>query len=139
MDRIAELEERIRVLEAREAIKEARANYARYATRGEFSKIADLFTVDGVFTPPGHAGLQGREAIRAFLSGMKPWQVAPLIHNEVIEIHGDEATGSCAMDMRFAPNYPDGFLGYYTDRLRKENGAWLFTARTYVFVEQAAS
>ncbi len=136
---MSDFEERLGVLEAREAIKELRARYAMHATRGEFSKLADLFTADGVFVPPGAPPVRGREAIRASLSRMGAGQVAPLIHNEIIEIDGDEAHGSCAMDMRFAPNHPNGFLGYYTDRLRKENGAWMFTERAFVLVEQAVS
>ena len=132
------LEARIRVLEAREAIKEARARYARHAALGEFSKVADLFTVDGVFTPPGFPSVRGREQIRAFLARSGPGQVVPLIHNETIEIQGDTAVGGCAMESRYAPNSPTGFVGYYEDSLRLEDGEWLFTERIFTFYERAA-
>jgi hypothetical protein len=54
-----------------------------------------------------------------------------MIHNQTITVAGDEAWGSCTMESRAAPNYDDGFVGYYHDRLRRVEGSWLFTERRW--------
>jgi hypothetical protein len=59
--------------------------------------------------------------------------VFPLIHNDIIEIRGNEAVGTCAMETRAAPgpNFSNGLAGYYHDRARNIGGQWLFTERLW--------
>jgi hypothetical protein len=133
-----DLATRIAVLEAREHVKELRARYAWFAARGQFEGIASLFAVDGVFeafTGTARQRFSGQAAIREFLSRSmtSAGMVFPMIHNHIIEVRGDEAVGTCAMESRATPGgpYPNGFAGYYHDRARRVNGRWLFTERCW--------
>lgn len=129
------LEERIADLEAREAIKELRARYGWMAAHGDFAGVAGLFAPDGVFEltiGDTRRRLVGREVIHGFLTPtMKPVYVIPMIHNHIIRVEGDEATGTCAMESRVAPNSEQGFAGYYHDRARRTGDGWLFTERRW--------
>jgi hypothetical protein len=129
------LEQRIALIEARDAIRELRARYGWHAARGDFAGVAGLFAPDGVFEfsmPSGRQRLSSRAAISAALSGLfKPVAVMPMIHNEIINVDGDQAWGTCAMESRVAPNYDGGFVGYYHDRARRFDDGWLFTERRW--------
>lgn len=132
------IEQRLDILESREYIKELRAKYAWHAARGEVHGIVSLFTEDGVFevlAGKERVRSQGREAIAGFLiaNGMKPAHVVPLIHNDIIVIEGDQAHGTCAMENPGTTDAPRGFTGYYLEKMRRENGRWLFTERRYFF------
>jgi hypothetical protein len=135
-----DIEQRIAGLEAREQIKELRSTYAWHAARGQREQIAALFTSQGVFEIPAQGErrrLQGRESILAYLqTSMWPDMIFPIIHNHVIDVRGDVAVGTCVMEAftksRVAEHFPDGFLGYYHDRLaRQADGRWLFTERRW--------
>ena len=132
------IEQRLDILESREQIKEARARYGWHAVRGEIHEVAWLYTEDGIFQV-GSNRVQGRDAIVGFLaaSGMKPVKVVPLIHNDIIVIEGDTAHGTCAMENPGTPDSPNGFTGYYLDKLRRVNGQWLFSKRK-IYNEQVA-
>lgn len=129
------LEERVAEIEAREAIKELRARYAWYATRGNYARVAACFAPDGVFEagmPSGRRRLVGREEISAAVGALvTPAAVMPMLHNQTITIAGDEAWGTATMELRVAPNYEGGFVGYYHDRFRRFESGWLFTERRW--------
>lgn len=59
-------------MSAREAIRELVASYAHCADTGRFEDLAALFAPDGVLEVRGANGatLPGRDAIRAFLTGV---------------------------------------------------------------------
>jgi hypothetical protein len=132
---IKTLEQRLEILEAREAIKELRARYGWCAARGNYDGVAELFWPDGVFEllfGAERLRLEGREAIRTLLAKvMKPSTIFPLIHNDTITVDGDEANGTCAMETRSSPNSESGFIGYYHDRARRHEGTWLFAERRW--------
>jgi hypothetical protein len=133
------LEERIAVLEAREEIKELRARYGWFAARGEAKNIAGLFAPDGIFEQMidgARRAFKGRDAIHAALSAvMTPGMVFPLIHNDIIVVRGDEATGTCAMESKTsakaAEAFPQGMVGYYHDRMQRIGGRWYFAERRW--------
>src|SRR5271163_2099988 len=116
------LEQRLRLVEDREEIKELKAKYCWYATRGEWSGVADLFVEDSIFDAraPGSAPVhwEGRaEILRNFLE-INP-KVMPLILNEIIEITGEEAVSTCTMLSPIGLNPSSrGFTGQYRDLLR---------------------
>lgn len=122
-------------LEAREAIRELRARYGWHAARGEYGMVAGLFTEDGVFEFTGLGSRQafsGRDAILAMLARtMTPRMVFPFIHNDIIAVDGDEATGTCTMDTNIAPGHAAGLIGYYHDRARRVDGLWRFSRRCW--------
>lgn len=127
------LEERIRVLEAREAYRDITARYAWCATQAQADAIADLFTKDGSFEKlfeEGRRVIEGREQVRAHMRrSLAPGKLAPLIHNHVIDVVGEEVSATCLMDAAPTAERPGGTLAFYRDRIRKEDGRWLFRSR----------
>jgi hypothetical protein len=126
--------ELLREVLAKKEISELRARYCWHATRGDYDKIIEIFTPDGIFEllqGDQRIALKGREAIHAFLAkSMVPGMVFPMITNEIITIDGDTAYGTCAMRSEAPAN---SFSGYYHDKAVVYEGRWLFTQRRWFF------
>jgi uncharacterized protein (TIGR02246 family) len=132
------LEQQVQELADREEIKELTAHYAHGVARGEGAKVAELFTDDGVFinelpdTAP--TVVRGREALNKFYGAIKRNTALPCIHNHLITLAGDEATGTCSIEVRITRNNQSMIgSGYYEDRFRRENGRWKFVERHCTF------
>ena len=132
------LEQQVLELADREEIKELTAHYAHGVARGEGAKVAELFTDDGVFinelpdTAP--TVVRGREALNKFYGAIKRNTALPCIHNHLITLTGDEATGTCSIEVRITRNNQSMIgSGYYEDRFRRENGRWKFVERHCTF------
>lgn len=131
------IEQRLNILESREQIKELRARYAWLITRGKIEEVLALFTEDAIFeswAKDRRHHVQGRAALGALMMAAdmrRPCTAVPLIHNDIIEIDGDRATGTCVMQTPVGPNQPDGFTGYYHDVMRREQNGWLFAERRF--------
>jgi SnoaL-like domain len=130
------LEQRVQALEDREAIKEAVAMYSLHILNGETSKIPDLFADEGVFRIVS-AGLHiaGRDALIAFYNRMTPGSTYPVAQTTAIVLDGDTATHVGVMDSPCHTGERQGYLGIYEDRLRRVEGRWLFTDRTFRFLQ----
>ena len=131
-----ELARRIKALEDREEIKEAAAKYSLHILNNETSKIPDLFTEDGVFRIES-AGLNiaGRAALIAFYNQMPPGITYPVAQTTAITTDGDTATHVGVMDNPAHTGGRQGYLGIYEDSLRRVNGRWLFTDRSFRFLQ----
>ncbi len=132
------LEQQVQELADREELKELTAHYAHGVARGEGAKVAELFTDDGVFindlpdTAP--TVVRGREALNKFYGAIKRNTALPCIHNHLITLAGDEATGTCSIEVRITRNNQSMIgSGYYEDRFRRENGRWKFVERHCTF------
>jgi len=132
------LEQQVQELADREELKELTAHYAHGVARGEGAKVAELFTDDGVFindlpdTAP--TVVRGREALNKFYGAIKRNTALPCIHNHLITLAGDEATGTCSLEVRITRNNQSMIgSGYYEDRFRRENGRWKFVERHCTF------
>ena len=131
------LEQKVQELADREEIRELIARYAHRVAHGESN--ADLFTDDGVFITriPGRpVRTLGREKIIKLYkeAGGRPDHPLPMIHNYLISISDDKATGLCSNELRITE---DGHSiiasGYYEDTYRRENGRWKFAVRDATF------
>lgn len=132
------IEQRVRELEDREAIKELTARYCAHIARADAEAAANLFTDDGVLdmSDSGFKPVRGREALLNFYraSVREPEAALPFIHNHVIELSGDYARGTCAIEARFARNGESiTAAGYYEDKYRRERGTWRFAERKLFF------
>jgi len=128
------IEQQVRELANREEIRELISTYAHRAAHG--ISIADLFTDDGLFltSTPGNAvrEIRGRAALDEFYGGLtkRAGMQLPMIHNVVLKITGDEATGICSVEVRSTGNGKSMIgSGYYYDKYRRENGHWKFVER----------
>jgi hypothetical protein len=128
------LEERIRAIEDRDAIRELTARYCQLAVAGKADEIVALFTRDGVLAAGdseerGHPRLL--ELYRGSFAELRP---IPFIHNHVIELAGDRATGYCSVELRMVEQGEAvTAAGYYEDVFAREDGVWRFARRKLVF------
>jgi hypothetical protein len=127
----------------REQIRDLIAIYAHRVAHGV--SIADLFTDDGVYInrrgPDGPVSeARGRKALEARFGKMSaPGTAMPMIHNYLLSIHGDEATGICSNELRITENGQSIIAsGYYQDKLRRETGQWKFVVRDVTFFHWVA-
>jgi hypothetical protein len=132
------LEQRVQELADREEIRELVARYAQRVSRRQ--SPADMFTGDGTFIVhmAGHPTQTARgpaELAKVFAAAVdRPSVSMPAIHNHVIWVRGDEAVGTSWIELHVTDETaPDGRVfagsGYYTDRMRRENGRWKFVTR----------
>ncbi len=132
------LEERVQELADREEIKELTARYCWHVAHGEGEAVARLFTDDGVLEVANadFKPVRGGEALLKFYraSVREPEVAIPFIQNHIIEVNGDNAKGTCAIEARFSR---DGesvtAAGYYEDTYRRERGKWRFAERKIFF------
>jgi ketosteroid isomerase-like protein len=132
------LEERVQELADRDEIKELTARYCWHVVHGEGEAVAMLFTDDGVLDVSGadFKAVRGREALLKFYraSVREPEVAIPFIQNHIIEVAGDDAKGTCAIEARFARNGESvTAAGYYEDKYRRERGKWRFAERKLFF------
>ena len=131
--------QRMQELIDREELRELTAIYAHRVAQGV--SIADLFTDDGVFIVnyPNRPKTEtrGRAALdRSFADTAKrPIRPLPMIHNHLVEINGNNATGICSNELRMTENGKSMIgSGYYLDQMRRENGRWRFVVRDMHFI-----
>lgn len=136
-------------LESRAAIEELIHAYARCIRRDLPEEAPLLFLPDGVFEirdghphQPEHtlrARLEGREHILFYLTqGKGKAHPIPLIHNLMIEVHGDTATANCVMEAQIYGT-AHRIMGEYEDSFRRVGGKWLFASRIYTIFRGGSS
>ena len=138
---MSDLASRIDRLEAEAAIASLVHAYARAVRREEVEQMVGLFVPAGALeVRDGHPDraeftvlqrFENPEALVAFLlEGKGRPHPIPLIHNLMIEVHGDTAT---ANSMMAAPIYGTDHevFGEYRDDFVRVEGRWLFSARIY--------
>lgn len=124
------LEQKVQELADREEIRELIATYAHRVAHGV--PFDDLFTEDGAYIN-SRSAIRGRKNIEKFFADGRARQTdpaLPMIHNYIIRIKGDEATGICSNELRLTENGKSIIAsGYYEDRYRRVDGHWRFAQR----------
>jgi len=135
----------VRELADREEIRELTARYAFLVAHRR--PAAELFTDDGGFVfrkPDGEIGMaRGRAALDAVFDDIlrAPNHNLPTVHNHLLDIQGDNATGVCWIELHARKADDDGTIndwrgsGYYEDVFRRENGRWKFEMRDSTLVK----
>lgn len=136
----AELVERLALLEACDAIRERKHEYAALCDGGyDGAAIARLFTADGSWWSNAHGTIAGREAIAAFMEQIGrerfPWAIHYVV-NPRIEVDLEAGTARARWVLLQLASTPDAdahggsvvATGAYDDRLRLEDGEWRFTS-----------
>jgi uncharacterized protein (TIGR02246 family) len=136
----ASMEERLRVLETREEIRQLMIDYGRTLDQRNFSGFAKLFARDAEYGGGGGGGVtKGPEAIAKLLEDVfqkNPTNLnTPNFHlfcNEIIQVNGDtaRAVSKGIFVVRGNQNTPEAvMLATYMDEFTQEKGAWKFKRR----------
>jgi uncharacterized protein (TIGR02246 family) len=128
------------ILEEKEAIRDLMSAYCFYVDNGDFEQFAELFTLDGIFEAGPLGKLQGRAAIRDFITAQVPraGEGPARKHctlNHLIRVNGAEARAdSYIVVLR---EHEDGIIaslaGRYEDLIVKEGDDWRFKLRKIHF------
>jgi hypothetical protein len=132
---------RLEVLEARFAIEELRAHYARAIDKihsdpnpANAAAFVDLFTDDGVLDLGPLGRFEGRAALLEACENLFPqvtqWSMHYML-NPLLTVNGDEASGSWYFFVPSVPSTPPNspvvsLYGTYTDHYVKVGGVWRF-------------
>jgi hypothetical protein len=123
-------------LEAREMVRNTVAGYAHAVDGGRFDELLELFAEDGVLEVDGEGAHQGREEIRAFVTGVNVDLSAasslPLIRHFTANLHIEvddpmHARARCyflAVTERGVDHW-----GRYRDQLVRVGDGFLFSHR----------
>jgi ketosteroid isomerase-like protein len=123
--------------DAEDAIRTLTAEYSFIVDKThKFDELAKLWVEDGIFdaSDVGLPPFNGRDAIRDGFAEMDK-QIEASFHivgNHLIEVDGDEATGTCWYYGRgkMADGEPRDSCGYYDDRYTATADGWRFRSRT---------
>ncbi|MGY9057217.1 MAG: nuclear transport factor 2 family protein [Alphaproteobacteria bacterium] len=136
-DRIAALEQRLRLLEDKEEIRALRDAYHACINDSRYAEIANLFTADAFVRLGYLAEYRGRDAINAGFCGMGERElffIKQYIHSHRIFVDGDQGTGHSYLQAtygRFGTSYL--VAGRYDDRYQRTANGWRFTEMTIEF------
>ena len=121
----------LRELTDREAIRDLARRYAHYVWQKQIAAAVDLFTEDGEMDTGESPPLRGRAALlEAYQRMLGNARFQPFVHNHVIDLAGDEASGICYLDLRAVQEGRSMIgSGYYEDRYRRVAGEWKFQSR----------
>lgn len=112
------------------------AAYAHALDDGRTDDLVAMFTHDAVAVLPGVPRLEGKDAIRAAYAEMVPRQPQRHVvtNTDVVEYDGQQATvrSDVVFLLKGETEWTVRLVGRYTDRLRIEDGAWLFESRELV-------
>ena len=118
-----------------EAIRDLARRYAHFVWQNDVDHIIDLFTDDGEMDPGVRPPIKGRPALlegfrQMLLSGAS---FRPFIQQHVVDLAGDEATGTCYIDLRgVAGGQSIIGGGWYEDRYVRTAEGWRFRSRKVV-------
>jgi uncharacterized protein (TIGR02246 family) len=128
------LEERIRAIEDRDAIRELTARYCQRAVAGDAEGVVDLFTEDGVMESNGTVESGRSRLLQLYRESFEMLRPIPMVHNHVIEVDGDRATGFCSLELRMVENGQSvTAAGHYEDTFERGPDGWRFSRRKLVF------
>ena len=138
-DRVKELEAKVAELYDREALRDLRYRYHECINEAQTAEIPELFTEDGELDFAHLGKAKGREQIEEFFSGLGRDRSAPdshrglyrvrqFIHNHVLKINGDSASGYAYLEAKPVYNGESYVVAArYNDEYVKREGRWRFS------------
>ena len=114
-----------------EAIRDLVRRYAHCIWRKDSDGAAALFADDGVMDTGDRPPLVGRAAIRDAYRAILPGSTfQPFVHDHLIDLNADAATGTCHLDLR-ATREGRSLIGSgcYEDRYIRAGEGWKFASR----------
>ena len=121
----------LRELADKEAIRDLARYYAHIVWQRDVPAIAELFTEDAQVDTPELPTISGRQAIlESYQKMLGTDEFHPFVHNHVVELDGDVATGTCYLDLRATIDGKELISsGVYDDRYERVDGTWKFAYR----------
>ena len=124
-------EAKLRELADLDAIRDLARRYAHCVWQKDVEGAIALFTDDAEMDTGDRPPIIGREALlQSYHDMFAASDFRPFVHNHVVEIDGDTATGTCYLDLR---SVVDGKAmighGFYQDRYVRVGDGWKFTSR----------
>ena len=121
----------VRELLDREAIRDLACRYAHCVWQKDVAGAVELFTADGSMDTGDRPAIQGRAALLATYDEMLAApDFHPFVHNHLIELQGDSATGICYLDLRATMDGESMIgSGYYDDEYVRVGEQWKFRSR----------
>jgi ketosteroid isomerase-like protein len=121
----------VRALADKDAIRDLARRYADCVWRGDAAGAADLFAEDGEMDTGDRPPIRGRAALRAEYETMLAGAaLLPFVHDHLVELAGDAASGVCHLDLRATLNGRSMIgAGWYDDRYVRVGDGWRFRSR----------
>jgi uncharacterized protein (TIGR02246 family) len=125
------LNEQVQRLLDLEAIRDLPRRYAQCVWNKDAAAIAQLFAEDGVMDAGMGEPMRGRATIASTYAPIfASSDSQPFVHNHVIEIHGDTATGTVYLDVRVTIGGKKmAGIGTISDAYVRAGDGWLFQSR----------
>ena len=128
------IEQSLRELLDREAIRELPRLYCHYMWTGNWDGVANLFAEDATICIEGMEdyAISGRDKLaKVFRRVNARYAAHPFIHNHVVELTGDDrAIGVCYYEILEGRDGMEYLAaGCYRDEYRKVDGEWKFQLR----------
>jgi ketosteroid isomerase-like protein len=114
-----------------EEIRDLARRYAHCVWQRDATGAAELFAEDGEMDTGDRPPIRGRAAIRASYDEIfESQEFRPMVHNHVIDLDGETATGTCYLDVRATLEGVDEVgLGTYQDHYVRTTDGWKFRSR----------
>ncbi len=128
---------KLREIADKEAIRDLARRYAHCVWQKDVDGAIGLFADNAKMDTGDRPPIVGREALLASYSEMFATNdFRPFVHNHIVELNGDEAEGTCYLDLRAVV---DGKAitghGFYEDRYVRLRDGWKFARRRLTMVE----
>ena len=126
-----ELAATVRMLADKEAIRDLARLYAHHVWERDIAAVVDLFAEDGEMDTSLEAPIRGRAALlEAFQRLVGNADFQPFVHNHVIDLNGDTASGTCYVDLRATQEGRSMIgSGVYHDRYVRTAEGWKIQSR----------
>jgi len=135
-----DVEATVRALADKEAIRDLARRYAHCVWTKDVPGAVGLFTDDGEMDTGERPPIRGRTALlESYQNMITGPTMYPYVHQHLIDLDGDRATGVCYLDLRATlldKTKMTGF-GYYHDVYVRVGGEWQFRSRKLVLREYA--
>jgi ketosteroid isomerase-like protein len=127
----ASIEQVVRELADAEAIRDLARRYAHFVWQKDIPAAIDLFTEDGEMDTGDRPPIRGRQALlETYQSILGDGAFQPFVHNHVIDLDGESATGTCYLDLRATVDGESMIgAGIYRDQYARVGGEWKFRSR----------
>ena len=121
----------LRELADREAIRDLACRYAHHVWQTQAGAAVELFTEDGEMDTGDGSILRGRaDLLEAYRRMLGDGMFQPFVHNHVITLSGDAASGTCYLDLRATIEGRSMIgSGWYEDHYLRVDGEWKFQSR----------